>query len=79
MREDDEAALRSVPADVRRLGVQTYEAELAAVKREVTPMLASMEDAYAAEVPAAGRVTLQSVQMVLQVPVGTTLLVEVLW
>ena len=78
-RNDDQAALRSVPADVRDKAMKTFNEEQRRLELEVTPSLAAMADAFAAEVDAAGHASLQGGTLQLKLPVGTTLLVEVLW
>lgn len=79
MRDGDQRALASVPAELRKRAQEVFDEERARLDREVAPKFAAYPAASAAEVDAEGRAELEGGVLEVLLPVGTTVLVEVLW
>jgi hypothetical protein len=79
MRANDPAAQARVPKSTRDIAQAAFKDELDKLNREVSPRFAAHADASAALINAQGRVRLNGNKLDLQLPPGTTLLVELIW
>ena len=79
MRAKDKPAQARVPKSTRDIAQAAYKNELDRLNREVSPQFAAHADASAALVNSQGHVRLNGNRLDLQLPPGTTLLVELIW